>query len=47
MPVDVIGLPDTLKREGTVIPTLVTVPPEPVAAIVIAPEALVIVTPLH
>ena len=42
----VIGEPVIDKNDGTVAATLVTVPPVPVALIVIAPEAFVIVTPV-
>ena len=35
----------TLRKVGTVMPMLVTVPPEPVAAMVIEPAALVMLTP--
>ena len=47
VPLVVIGEPDTeIKPPVKVCATLVTVPPRPVAEIVILPEALVIVTPL-
>jgi hypothetical protein len=45
VPDDVMGLPVTERNDGTVIPTLVTLPlPDEEAAIVIEPAAFVIVT---
>ena len=45
VPVDVIGDPDTLRKPGTDIATDVTVPPVPVALMVMLPAALTIETP--
>jgi hypothetical protein len=46
VPLDVMGEPAIDKNDGTVAATLVTVPPVPVALIVIEPEAFVMVTPV-
>ena len=45
VPLVVMGEPAIDKNDGTLAATLVTVPPRPVALIVIAPDALVMLTP--